>query len=99
MVQRQVQLRTTVFKQKGMSQRDWEGETQATSYNVTSTTEDHRYSKQRITSNSILFSALLNGVNFKQQAGALRWYEGHVTSYKGQLYLHYDETDENWVFS
>ena len=47
--------------------------------------------------------SLLSGVNFKhrfEEAGALRWYEGHVTSYKGgQLYLHYDETDENCQFS
>ena len=47
--------------------------------------------------------SLLSGVRFKhrfEEDSSLRWYEGHVTSYRaGQLYLYYHETEENCQFS
>ena len=46
--------------------------------------------------------SLLNGVKFKhrfEEDGSLKWYEGHISSYRGgRLNLYYHETDENCQF-
>ena len=45
--------------------------------------------------------SLLNGVKFKHrfEDGSLKWYEGHISSYRGgQLNLYYHETDKNGQF-
>ena len=115
MVQRQVQLRTTMFKQKGLRVNMTErGKPRPLSMILRElkeiiVTKPVRVRRLQEAGNHqqlyLIFSkpSLLSGVKFKhrfEEEGSLRWYKGHISSCRrGQLNLYYHETDENCQFS